>query len=256
MKPSADIYKELKEITPFLAELERINVFSVPENYFSGLATEILEKINPDRFKVLPASEPLFSLPEGYFENLAGDILQKIKILESDDPGEELKQLSPVLYAEQNKNVFTVPPQYFETLPDVVINIVRPRAKVVAMKKRNMVWNCVAAAVITGVMAISALWTSNTPTGGEPQTAANKNIPLNIKDALQYKNEQQINEGIAHLSDADIIRYLEATGGNADDEALASGIPEKELPDEQDYLTNENTLQIFFGKADSRTNQN
>lgn len=256
MKSSAYIYNELKEMTPFLAELEKINVFSVPENYFPGLATEILEKINPDRFKVLPASEPLFSLPEGYFENLSGNILQKIKNLESDEQGEELKEISHILYTAQTKNAFTVPPQYFETLPDVLINIVKPQAKIVVMKKRNMVWSCVAAAAIAGVMAVSALWTNTVATHVELQTAANKNIPVDIRAALQYKNEQQVNEAIAGLSDADIVRYLEITGGNADDEALASGIPDKELPDEQDYLTNENTLQIFLGKANSKTNQN
>ena len=69
-------------------------------------------------------------------------------------------------------------------------------------------------------------------------------------------NEQQIKEGIEDLSNTDIIKYLETTGVNADDESLASGIPEKELPNELDYLTNENTLQIFLGKTGSENNQN
>ncbi|MEO6329529.1 MAG: hypothetical protein ABIO55_11375 [Ginsengibacter sp.] len=258
MKHSDDIYNELQEITPALAQLEKVNVFSVPENYFSGLNEQILTRVRGDLFFILPASEPSsLDVPDGYFENLAETILQKIKSSEAENAGEELRQLSVMLYSVQNENVFTVPERYFDTLPVAILKAVRPSAaKVVVMKKRGMLWTAAAAAMLTGIMAISALWISNNSLQENTVIVYNSKVALNIKDARQYKTDQQINEGITALSDADIVKYLETTGSNADDEAVASGISEKELPDERDYLINDNTLQIFLGKERSQNNQN
>lgn len=251
MKHAEYIYNELKEISPFLASLEKMTVFSVPKDYFLQLDTEILRKIIPEQFHVLPASKPpSFTVPDGYFENLAGNILQKINTLDSDHAGTELKQISPILYSAKDDNVFTVPPEYFSTFVSNIIQVVKPQAKVVILKKRSIVWNCAAAAMLTGIMAISALWTSN------PVSQSEVTADINIKNAQDYKNQQQINEGIANLSDADIVRYLEITGINGDDEAVTAGIPEKDLPDELDYLSNDNTLQIFLEKAGLKNNQN
>lgn len=256
MKNSDYIYEELKEIAPVLAEAERVNTFSIPENYFSDLDIQILNKITKNSFDVLPASTlPLPGVPEGYFENLAVNILQKIKKAGKEDAGEELKELSPILLSAKNKNVFTVPKGYFEVFADNLLNTVKPQAKVVVIKKRSLLWNSAAAAMLTGFMAISALWIS-TNTIKKTSVSGTQTASLNINDALQYKSEQQINEGIINLSDADIINYLEATGSSADDEALASGIIEKDLPEEQDYLTDENTLQIFLQKSTSKNTQN
>ena len=71
MKHSADIYNELKAISPLLAEHEKTNVFSIPENYFSTLTTEILQRIDGDEHFILPGPETLsLKVPEGYFESL------------------------------------------------------------------------------------------------------------------------------------------------------------------------------------------
>ncbi len=42
------LQEELKEISPLLAEQEKKNPFKVPENYFSNLSSQILEKIRID----------------------------------------------------------------------------------------------------------------------------------------------------------------------------------------------------------------
>jgi len=43
MEPSVEILNELKQISPFLSDMKRINVFSVPDGYFTNLEKEILE---------------------------------------------------------------------------------------------------------------------------------------------------------------------------------------------------------------------
>lgn len=257
MKNSSYIYKELAGITPFLAEQEKVNVFLVPENYFSQFEIQILKRIKDVTTADLSASETqILSVPDGYFENLAGNILQKIKQFDNAEANHELKQLSPLLYSAKNKNVFTSPDKYFENFADNILNVVKPSAKVVVMnKKRSIVWNMASAAMVAGIMAVSALWVNNN-SSQQTSLVNDKNISLNIKDALQYKNEQQVDQGIANLSDGDIIKYLETTGSTADDEALASGLQEKDLPDEQDYLTNENTLQNFLSPTKSQNKQN
>src|SRR5687767_9340881 len=97
MKHSADIYNELKEVSPFLAEVEKTNVFSVPGDYFLTLDKQILQRIKASGSEgkkefTLPASEHFFSdIPEGYFGRLPDIILKRIKTLETDNAGEELK---------------------------------------------------------------------------------------------------------------------------------------------------------------------
>jgi len=253
MKHSADIYNELKVISPLLAEREKTNVFSTPENYFSTLTNKILQRIDGDKHSILPASETLsLKVPEGYFESLAGNILKKIKSLQANNASEELKQLSPMLYAVQNENIFTVPGGYFENLPGKIINLIQSSSvKVVYIKKRNVVWNYAIAAMLTGVMAVSALWIKNNSLQQVP-ALDEKNIPSYVKDAFKYKNEQQINDGIASLADDDIIKYLENTSSNADDELLATTVEAKDLPGEQDYLIDENALDTFLNKIDKK----
>jgi hypothetical protein len=265
VKHSEYILNELKEISPLLAEIEKINVYTVPENYFTGLYKQILEKAKNATPAILPASDTNYfasethflDVPQGYFDNLAGNILKKIKSLQTDNAGEELKQLSPMLYAVQNENIFSVPAGYFDTLPGTILHAIQPptQAKVVAFKKRSQLWNYAIAAMLTGVMAVSALWITNKPFNLSPVISEVKNIPSYVLDASQFKNEQQLNEGIASLSDDEIIKYLEVTGTNADDDVLATSIPEKELPAQQDYLLDEKTLDTYLDRIDLKNNE-
>jgi hypothetical protein len=260
------ILDELKEISPFLAEIEKINVYTVPENYFTELSKQVLEKSSNASSSILPAADASYftsethflDVPEGYFNNLAGNILQKIKGLEIDNASQELKQLSPMLYAVQNENVFSVPAGYFNTLPETILNELQPStpAKVVAIKKRSVVWKYAVAALLTCVMAINALWIINKPFKPVAVTSEVKNAPAYVSDAGEFKNEQQLNDGIASLSDDEIIKYLEVAGTNADNDVLVAGIPEKELPSEQDYLLDEKTLETYLERIDLNNNKN
>ncbi len=257
MKHTADIYNELKEVTPYLAEIKKVNPFLVPENYFEELNINILKKIEGDLLHTMPATNvSLSGIPEGYFESLAKNILQKIKIEDSENAVKELTQLSPMLRSVRDKNVYTIPEGYFETFPENVLNVAKPQGKVVSIKKKSIVWQTAAAAMFTGAMAIGALLVNNNTSKSNLVTADTKIKSLNVTDALSYKDQQQINKGIADLSDADIVNYLEVTGSNADEEMLATGIREKELPDEKDYLSDENTLQVFLKKIQSNDSQN
>jgi hypothetical protein len=64
-----DIFNELRDISPVVADIPRNNVLSVPEHYFDCLDTHILFKIH----------DTYAGVPEGYFERLPGEIMNRIK---------------------------------------------------------------------------------------------------------------------------------------------------------------------------------
>lgn len=254
MKFSTEISEELNNLSSLLAGIEKKNIFSVPDGYFNVLSIGILKKINNNaaEFKI-----DKLTVPEGYFENLSTSILSKIKLLH-DDPAQELRALSPMLYSIQNENVFEVPVGYFRNLQDDILGkvITKPQTKVVEIKKRNTVWKYAAAAVLTGVIGLSSLMIFNT----SPQSAVSKtnelSVSSSIQTASQFKNEQQINAAIATLSDDEIIKYLEKTGNDADNEVLTSSIDEKVLPAQKDYLLDEQTLDTYLNNIDKKGSQN
>ncbi len=199
MKTSNEILNELKAIGSLLGGIEKTNVFSVPEGYFKTLSDKILLKV---RNSNLSASE-------------------------------ELRSISTMLYTVQHENVFNIPPGYFDELPEEVVIKIKPQdAAVIRMNRRSSMWQYARAAVMTGVIAISALMVYNNQS---PYPNTEPGQP-----GGQYSNEQQINEGISKLSDEEIIKYLETNSNASDNEALTNNIDEKQLPDQQDLLTNEN----------------
>ncbi|NOT92666.1 hypothetical protein [Ferruginibacter sp.] len=122
MNNSNNILNELKELSPLLAVIEKINVFTVPEGYFEMLEEQILMNVKEETggFLSTIANQSFRQVPQGYFESLADNILNKIKA--QDDAVTELKVLSPMLHSITNKNVFTVPQGYFESLAGNVLN--------------------------------------------------------------------------------------------------------------------------------------
>ena len=252
MKSSKEIFDELNNISSLLAGIEKKNIFSVPEGYFNLLAIDILKKINTNSFK-----PDKLTVPEGYFENLSSSVLKKIRSL-NDDPEQELKTLSPMLYSIQNENIFEVPSGYFRNLQNEILDkiITKPETKVVQLKKRDSVWKYAAAAVVTGIIGLSSLTIFNTSRQSPVSKATELSVSSSAQTASQFKNEQEINTAIAKLSDEEIIKYLESTGTEVDNEVLATSIDENELPATKDYLLDEKTLDLYLDKIDQKGAQN
>ncbi|MFX8585686.1 hypothetical protein ABTM35_19335, partial [Acinetobacter baumannii] len=75
MTPNQEILVEIQEVAPMLANLQYSSTYRVPENYFTTLADQIIEKaISPSS----PVSNP-YVVPENYFQYLSSNILQKVK---------------------------------------------------------------------------------------------------------------------------------------------------------------------------------
>jgi hypothetical protein len=288
MQNSTDILNELQTLSPLVAGIGNVNVFTVPggyfeqvadgilkaakeentalsgsvfnkpamevpQGYFDSLADSILNKIKAqaDPETSLKELSPLlnsisnknvFTVPQSYFENLAGNVLNKITA--EDNAATELKDLSPMLQRIQGENVFTVPQGYFESLPGNILNNAKPQpAKVVMMARRRTatILKYAVAAVFTGLMALGVFKFTG-GFGGEVIE-----LPPYVAEGQKIGN---VDEALLKVSDEDIIKYLQVNGADVDAALVASTVDEKELPSQEDYLTDDKALDKYLDNID------
>ncbi|MEP6948824.1 MAG: hypothetical protein ABI863_06105 [Ginsengibacter sp.] len=257
--------EELRSFSPMLYALKGENVFSVPNGYFESFVENTVERLKQQPADSESAEEELrglspmlyalkgenvFSVPNGYFESFANNTVERVQQLPvaTESAEEELHQLSPVLYALKGENVFSVPDGYFESFAGNVLDKVKPQAaKIITMKKRNSWLRYAAAAVITGAIAVSSLQIFNSSDNGK------STLPYDVQASFQYKTQDDLNAGIAKLSDDDIIKYLEKNGNITDNELLTNDIDVSEMPSQADYLNDENTLNTYLDKIDAES---
>jgi len=249
---------ELKELSPMLYSIQNENVFTVPQGYFESLSENVLSKVavegnaaaelkelSPMLYSI--QNENVFTVPKGYFESLSENVLSKVAV--EDNAAAELKELSPMLYAIQNENIFTVPRGYFESLPAAILNQVQASpAKLVTMKSRRTfsVIKYAVAAIFTGAMALGVY---KFIAGSE----SNRIIPVvaNVPDYKTInKTIKNVDEELAKVSDDDIIKYLQANGSDVDAALVANTMDEKELPTQDDYLTDDKALDKYLDNVD------
>ena len=112
------------------------------------------------------------------------------------------------------------------------------------MQKRASFFRYAAAAVITGFIGLSVI--SIFDKKGET-------------DFIRPKTETAFNfdEAFSKLTDADIVNYLQKDGQDVNAALVASISDDKSLPDQEDYLTDENTLDNLLNQlkaVESTTN--
>jgi hypothetical protein len=179
MKRNSDIEKELKEISLALSEIENNTVFEVPEGYFEALPERILRLAKENK--------------------VSNDLLAN----------EEIKALSPLIASLKNKTVLNVPAGYFDTLPQAVTEKLAETKKEAPVfqinagfKNRKPVWlKYAAAAVVTGIIAVSALLFWNNP----PDNYSNPTLSATGND-----QQQPVLMQLPEVSDIDLASYLSA----------------------------------------------
>lgn len=239
MENKETILNELREISPLLAGLQKVNVYTVPDGYFTNLAATLYSiSANP-----IPefGKKETYQAPQGYFENLPLAVLEKIKAQENN----ELIETAPMLASIGNKNVYAVPAGYFESLSAEIIQKVNAssQTKVVSMKRSSWLKYAIAA-VFVGVVSFGVI-----------QFAGNKQVASGGFTAQQYENaiKTDVEKGLDELSDESIINFLDESG-DADAAVVASFVNEEELPDALDYMLDDNTLEDFLNNKDSEKN--
>lgn len=196
MTEKDNILLELKELNSSLANLSRQSVYSVPEGYFEGLATQIMSSIKA--LEATTANEELghlsttlnsstkqtpYTVPTGYFDSLADNILKAVR--ESNDyqtAKEELETLSPLLSGLKKEMPYSVPAGYFENLTEhIVTKENKPETKVIALASRKW-FRYAAAAVVTGLVVLSGfLFFGKNDSAAEPGSKVMAKITKDIK---------------------------------------------------------------------------
>lgn len=241
-----DILNELNAISPIVAGVPYVNVFTVDAQYFSVIEAELNARISADEFY---SSKESFTVPEGYFEGLGANILQKIKAGENNEVVAEMNGLSSLIAGISKENVYRVPEGYFAQL-EFVPEIKAP-AKVIQMNsaRSRSIFRYAAAAVITGLLGISVInIVDKTNTVGEkPGTEvqfATKDVLAKATNIIQKGTfDKELND----LSDKEIEQYLQQSGQDANAAMVAaSANNDSKLPEATDYILDENTLDNYL----------
>jgi hypothetical protein len=205
-----NIKEELFEVSPAIASLSRENVYSVPLNYFDGLAGNIMRTINADIAGLIPASAPApFSVPDSYFNNLSDQILGKIRqqSKEQNEFEKELADVAPFLNTISKQMVYKVPDGYFEHLKVNASVAVKAPTKVRSISGVNKVFRYAVAAAVTGILAVGTyLFTANNNNVDTPAITSSINIPAAVNN----------------LSDSEIVDYLNSSSIGLDVSATST----------------------------------
>jgi len=293
METNNDLLNELESLSPLIAAMDKVNVFTVPPGYFDSLSYTLLACINDEQNPTTNHSAIINStIPEGYFDQLASSILDKIKNEQTaqeetaslspllsglqhhqvfevpkgyfeqltidiksieNNSSDESEELSPVLKSLQRVNVFEVPAGYFENFSKSILKKAKASsARIINFQLRNSFLKYAAAAIITGVIAMFTLRYLQ-PT----QSVNTITTPLAILDESIEKgktmNDQQFEETLQKLTPTDIAKYLENNGDITDVATLRNNIDENNLPNEDDYILDEKTLDNFIKEINNNS---
>ncbi len=286
MEKNNEILNELQNISPLIAAIGKANVFTVPEGYFDSisntvmlsihedisldsisnntdipagyfdtLSDSILDKIKKQEVAELPAifsaikKDQLFQVPGNYFETLADSVLNKIRNTQEEET------LSPVLNNLKTVQPFEVHENYFADLPAIILRKVKKQAgaKVTSLPKRFSILRYAAAAVITGILALGVYKYSNQPMINTSTDQASAQLDPSIEKG-KAMDDKKFNETLNNLSADEIVNYLQNNSNETDVAVLSSNMEETSLPNEEDYLLDDKTLDNFLKDLETKTN--
>ncbi|MBS1917725.1 MAG: hypothetical protein JST87_15750 [Bacteroidetes bacterium] len=153
----------------------------------AGSADEELEILSP--FLNRLDKKNLYSVPEGFFSELAGNMnsgMQAIEFVNS-----ELENLSPLMNSLKNKNVYETPAGYFNDFAGTVLNRIKQQPAIVISiyKKRSWLKYAVAAAVIAFIATGSFLFL-NKHTSSANEDPIQQLSQVSDQDMLNYLDNQ------------------------------------------------------------------
>ena len=246
--------QETESVSELLAGIGRKNIYTVPAGYFETLPAQMLERIKSSDASVAVETaaissmvagigkQNVYNLPAGYFNNLETGILAKLHAV--NEVAEETAELSNLVAGIGKHNIYKAPQGYFENLSANILQRLRPAAKVISMKPRIAAFKYAAAAVVTGIIAISAFFMLNN------NNAQSKQQVAVIKEANKIIETNSFDKEMNNISDAAIVAFLENKGQDVEASLVASLADDKNLPEADEYLLNENTLDEVLSTLD------
>ena len=124
METRENILKELNELAPTLAKMEKKNFYSVPENYFLNFKSEMLGQVKlsgvKQELKTIASAllniedRNTVKVPVGYFDSFSSGLIKKIR---ANEIVAELNVVAPTLSTLGKENRLEVPANYFSAFP-------------------------------------------------------------------------------------------------------------------------------------------
>ena len=239
MNSRKQIQEELTELKSLLPLEKGPEVYSVPQGYFEGFAASVLQKLKAEPAESV--SEELhsissllagiskkmpFSVPENYFtentEGLSGLVSEEVM---------------PDFLQENKQLPYTVPAGYFENLPQAVLIKVNPKeAKVIPISSSRKWMRYAAAAIITGVIAISSVLYFGNNQSVDPASQPGEWVAKKLKNVPDKEIDDFINT-------TDVSTTAMAKTGSSDKtevRRLLNDIPVNELKDFLDEVPVDN----------------
>lgn len=194
MEQREDINGEIRQISPLLAGLDKVNPYSLSAGYFENLPESVLERVKTDFFA---EKVNTYQVPEGYFEGFASQVLARIQenSQRSHEIAKELDEVAPLLNTISTKQVYGIPEQYFENTgfaKQVLVS--KTEARVFSLRSARKWMQYAAAAVFAGVLITGAFMFTD-----------------NSENYLEYEKYKQVDipSVLDSVSEEDLVRYLE-----------------------------------------------
>jgi len=267
MQKNNEIILELELLGSELGRLSRIPVQSVSDGYFEHLPAQIYLQCNND-FAFTG------SVPDGYFEHLSQTILNIINAPLISSETENFGQLQPGIkcpyqvpegYFEhfvhqlepenitlsflpagfRNIQPYAIPNGYFDQLPVHVSNQINTQAaQVIPINRNKNVFRYAIAAVLTGLLGF-ALFSNLFSDPINADSLSSRKLAA-LKEADQIIKENSFDLQLENLSDESIVNYLSSGGQDVSAALVASVTDESKLPEAEEYLYDEETLDKFL----------
>jgi len=170
---------------------------------------------------------PVFTVPENYFAEFPGKLMEKIR----EDAKIETELISPLLGGIQKKNPFSVPDGYFSTFEEQLkkstLPVVMPEpAKVIRMTGTRQVWKLSVAAMVAGVIGIAA-WLFY-----QQNTAMTIPAQVNINAELPKVSEEEMNDFLLSVPEMPATETPQVAGlDNLNIEDMLKDVQDGELQD-------------------------
>jgi hypothetical protein len=170
---------------------------------------------------------PVFTVPENYFAQFPEKLMSKIR----EDAQFETTLISPLLGGLERKTPFNVPEGYFSALEDQLKKAVLPAvtpetAPVIPMFRKRQVWKLSVAAMLAGIIGISAWFYF--------QQAAAPFSPaqVNVKAELPKVSEDEITDFLLSVPEMPQAETPQVAGlNNLNVEDMLKDVQDGELQD-------------------------
>jgi hypothetical protein len=172
---------------------------------------------------------PVFTVPENYFAQFPEKLMSKIR----EDAQYETTLISPLLGGLERKTPFSVPEGYFSTLEEQLQKSARHEnfaepAPVITMYRKRQVWKLSVAAMVAGIIGISAWFFYQQENTSVPS------LQVNINAELPSVSEEEMTDFLLSVPEMPQAETLQMAGlDNLNVEDMLKDVQEVEL---QDYV--------------------